>query len=233
MTDIIARIKIKGKNYETLVDVDKALQLKKGENIAISEILATDNIFYDSKKGLHISDKDLEEAFGTSDINEAAERIVKQGELQIPKEYRDKERESKKKQIIDFLSRHSVDPRTSTPHTTERISAALDEAGISIDNRPIEQQITKAIEKIKTVLPIKIQTKKLKLRIPSEHTGRAYGLLTEYKESENWLSNGDLECVVNIPLGLQDDFYDKLNSITHGSALSEEIKEESEEAGEK
>ncbi len=231
MTDIIARIKIKGKNYETLVDVDKALELKQGKDIPISEILATDNIFYDSKKGLHVSDSDLQEAFGTSDINKAVEKIVKQGELQIPKEYRDKEREGKKKQIIDFLARHSVDPRTNNPHTAERISAAIDEAGISIDNRPIDQQITKAIEKIKTVLPIKIQTKKLKLRIPSEHTGRVYGLLTEYKESENWLSNGDLECVVNIPLGLQDDFYDKLNSITHGSALSEEIKEEEREVG--
>jgi ribosome maturation protein SDO1 len=229
MTDIIARIKIKGKNYEILVDADKALQLKKGGNVEVREIVATDNIFYDSKKGLHVSDSDLKEAFGTADFIEVAGKIIKQGELQVPKEYRDSERENKKKQIVDFLARHSIDPRTSTPHTPERIANAIDDAGINIDNRPVEQQITKAIEKIKTVLPIKIQTKKLKLRIPSEHTGKVYGLLSEYKETENWLSNGDLECIVNVPIGLQDDFYDKLNSVTHGSALSEEIKEEGEE----
>lgn len=228
MANIIARIKIKGKNYEILVDVDKALQLKQGKPVSTENILAVNKIFYDSKKGLNVSDKDLEEAFGTSDIGKIAEKIIKSGELLVPKEYRDRERQDKKKQIVDFLSRHAIDPRTEKPHTSDRISAALDEAGINIDNRPMEQQITKIIEKIKEVLPLKIQTKRLKLKIPSEHTGRVYGLLSEYKESENWLSNGDLECIVNVPVGLQEDFYDKLNAITHGSAISEEIKEEKE-----
>ncbi len=226
MSDVIARIKIKGKNYETLVDVDKALKLKKGEPISISEVLSMDSIFYDSKKGLHVSDNDLEEAFGTSDVMKAAEKIIKQGEIQIPKEYRDGERETKKKKIVEFLTRNSVDPRTGTPHTSDRISSSLDEAGINIEDKPIEQQIHKIVEKIKTILPIKIKTKKLKIRIPAEHTGRLYGIINDYKESEEWLSNGDLEAVINLPVGLQDDFYDKLNSITHGSAITQEIKEE-------
>lgn len=224
MTNVIARIKIKGKNYEILVDVEKALQLKKGAG-NIENALAIEKIFYDSKKGLNVSDKDLEGAFGTSDIKKIAEKIVKQGEIQVPKEYKDKERENKKKQIVDFLARYAIDPRTNMPHTAERMSSAVDEAGINIDNRPAEQQITDIIEKIKKVLPIKIKTKKLRLRIPAEHTGRVYGLVSDYKESENWLANGDLECVINLPVGLQDDFYDKLNAITHGSAMSQEMKE--------
>lgn len=224
MTDVIARIKIKGKNYEILVDVEKALQLKKGAG-SIENVLAIDKIFYDSKKGLNVSDKDLEGAFGTSDIKKIAEKIIRQGEIQVPKEFKDKERENKKKQIVDFLARYAIDPRTNMPHTAERMSSAVDEAGINIDNRPAEQQITDVIEKIKKVLPIKIKTKKLRLRIPAEHTGRVYGLISDYKESENWLTNGDLECVINLPIGLQDDFYDKLNSITHGSTISQEMKE--------
>lgn len=227
MTDVIARIKIKGKNYEILVDLDKALQLKQGKPVAIENALAFDHVFYDSKKGLRVSDTDLKDAFGATEMNSVAEKIIKQGEVQVPKEYRDTERENKKKQIIDFLSKYVIDPRTNKPHTPDRISAAIDEAGVSIDNKPVEQQITKVIEKIRAILPIKIQTKKLKLRIPAVHTGKVYGLITEYKESENWLANGDLECVINLPVGLQEDFYDKLNSITHGSALSQEIKEES------
>ncbi len=226
MTKVIARIKIKGKNYETLVDVDKALKIKKGKNIDINEVLSTDGIFHDSKKGLHVSDSDLQEAFGTSNISEAVGKIVRQGEIQVPKEYKDKERGDKKKQIIDFLSRNAIDPRTGSPHTAERISSVIEEAGVNIENKPIEGQISKIVEKIKTILPIKIQTKKLKIRIPAEHTGRAYGILNEYKESENWLSNGDLEAIINLPVGLQEGFYDKINSITHGSAITQEIKEE-------
>lgn len=225
MTDVIARIKIKGKNYEILVDVDKALQLKQGKPMSIENVLAIDKIFHDSKKGLRVSDSDLQGAFGTSDISKVAEKIIKQGEILVPKEYRDKEREDKRKQIIDFLSKYVIDPRTEKPHTAERIATAIDEAGVNIDNKPIEQQITKIIEKIKLILPVKIQTKKLKLRISAEHTGRVYGLLSDYKESENWLANGDLECVINLPVGLQEDFYDKLNAVTHGSAISQEIKE--------
>lgn len=225
MTDVIARMKIKGKNYEVLVDVEKALKLRGGYG-SISEVLSMNRIFYDSKKGLHVSDEDLEEAFGTSDVLKAAERIVVKGEVQVPKEYKDRERGEKKKQIVDFLSRHSVDPRTDLPHTADRIANAIEETGANIENKPIEQQITKIIEKIRVVLPIKIKTKKLKVRVPAEYTGRVYGLITEYKESENWLSNGELEAVINVPVGLQEGFYDKLNSITHGSAITQELKEE-------
>ena len=225
MTDVIARIKIKGKNYETLVDVDKALQLKQGKPVSISNVLPINQIFYDSKKGLRASESDLKLAFGTSDVNAVAEKIIRQGEVQVPKEYRDTERENKRKQIIDFLSKYVIDPRTEKPHTAERISAAIEEAGVNIDNRPIEQQITKVIEKIRVILPIKIQTKKLKIHIPTVHTGKVYGIISEYKESENWLSNGDLECIINLPVGLQEDFYDKLNAVTHGSAITQELKE--------
>ena len=50
-------------------------------------------------------------------------------------------------------------------------------------------------------------------------------MLQEYKEKEEWLGNGDLSVVLNIPIGLQMEFYDKLNSVTHGSAMTEEVKE--------
>ena len=226
MTSVIARIKIKGKNYETLVDVDKALQLRQGKPVNIENVMSIDKIFYDSKKGLHVSDKDLEDAFGTPEIGKIVEKIIKNGEIQVPKEYKDKERGDKKKQVIDFLSKHAIDSSTGNPHTPSRIENALNESGVSIDNRPVEQQISGIIEKLREILPIKIQKKKLKLIIPSEHTGKVYGLLKEYKEKEDWLSNGDLDVIVSVPVGLLEDFYDKLNSITHGSSISQEIKTE-------
>ena len=226
MTDVIARNKIKGKNYEILVDVDKALSLKKGEQVNIQEVLGVDKIFHDSKKGLQPSEEDMKDAFGTTDVLVAAEKIVKSGEIQVPQEYRDKEQGDKRKQVIEFLSKHALDPRTEKAHTPDIISKALGDAGINIDNRPVDQQVGKIILKLRETLPIKIQSKRLKIRISSEHTGKVYGMLQDFKEKENWLSNGDLEVVINLPLGLQDNFYDKINSATHGSVMSEEIKEE-------
>jgi ribosome maturation protein Sdo1 len=49
-------------------------------------------------------------------------------------------------------------------------------------------------------------------------------MLKDYKESEDWLANGDLQVIMNIPAGLQLEFYDKLNGITHGAVMSEELK---------
>ena len=225
MVNVVARIKQQGKNFEILVDVDKALEYKKGINTNLNEALAIDSIFYDSKKGTHVSSKDLISAFGSDDINQIADKIIKNGEIQVPLEYKEKQRGEKEKQIIDFLVRNAVDPRNDRPYTPERIERSMDEAGVNITNKPIEVQMNEIISKLKPIIPIKIQTKKIKLTIPSQYTGQAYGLIQHYKENEDWLANGDLKCIVNIPIAFQMEFYDKLNSMTHGSVISEEIKE--------
>src|SRR3989344_4615197 len=167
-----ARLKQKGKNFEIIVDIDKALKYKKGESSQI-DFLEIDQIFSDHKKGFKASDADL---------------------------------------------------KTGSPHTPERIKSAITQAHINIKNTPIEEQMSDIIDAISKIIPIKVETKKVKIIIPAMHTGKAYGVASKYKEKEDWLSNGDLEIVVSVPAGLIMDFYDKLNNVTHGSAVTEEIK---------
>ncbi len=224
MTQTTARIKKGGKHFEILVDLDKALAFKK--NGEPNDFLEIDIIFSDAKKGDKASSSDLQEVFGTQDVYEIAKKIVKEGEVLLTQEYRDAEQEKKFKQIVDFLSRNAIDPQTKNPHTPERIKSALEQAHINIKNVPIEKQINEIIESISSILPLKIETKKIKITVPAIHTGKVYGIINEYKEKENWLDNGDLEVIVNVPSGIIIDFYDKLNSVTHGSAITEEVKEE-------
>lgn len=223
MTIKVARLKTKGKNFEVLVDLDKAIEFKK-QGGDINEVLATDRIVHDSHKGLQVSESDLNEVFGTTDLNTIAEKIIKQGEIQLPTEYKNKERDEKFKQAVEFLTKNASDPKTSQPYTPSRIEQSLKEAGVKIENKPIEQQIKGIMEKLSEVLPIKIETKKLSIKIPAQHTGKVYSLINQYKEKEEWLDNGDLKVIVNIPSGIQMEFYDKLNSVTHGSSIVEEIK---------
>jgi len=225
MAEVIARIKVDGKHFEILVDVDKALAFKKGENISMGEILGIDKVFSDSKKGEHASNNDLKSAFKTEDINEIAAQIIKKGEVQIPVEYKHKELGERAKQIVAFLTKNAVDPRSGRPYTDERIESAMKEAGVNITNKPIESQLKDIIEKLNPIIPIKVETKRLKITIPAQYAGQSYGIINPYKEKEDWQDNGDLVVFVNMPVGLQMDFYDKLNSVTHGSAVSEEIKE--------
>ncbi|RLG16291.1 ribosome assembly factor SBDS [Candidatus Pacearchaeota archaeon] len=218
-----ARIKKQSKQFEIIVDMEKALAFKQGRNTG--DFLEIDRIFSDSKKGFVASESDLEKVFGTKDANEIAKRIIKEGEILISQEYRDKQQEKKINQIVDFLSRNSINPQNGNPHTPERIKNALKEANVNIRNVPIEEQINEIVEKISKVIPIKLETKKVKIVIPAVHTGKAYGIINQYKIDENWLSDGSLQVIVNVPVGIIMDFYDKLNSITHGSATTEEIRE--------
>lgn len=225
MTQTTARIKQTGKNFEIIVDLDSALKFKKTGQSSVMDFLEIDEIYTDSKKGLKASDEELEKAFNTDNTEEIAKKIVKEGEILLTQEYRDKEQDQKIKQVVDFLSRNSIDPKSNRPHTPERIKSALNESGINIKNASIESQISDIISSLEKIIPIKIATKRIKIGVPAIHTGKIYGLLNKYKEKENWLDNGDLEVIVNIPAGIIMDFYDKINSMTHGSATTEEIKE--------
>ena len=223
MTQTIARIKQAGKHFEIMVDMEKALAFKKGEGSG--DFLEIDKIFSDSKKGEVSSSSDLKEAFGTEDVTEITEKIVKNGEVLVSQEQRSEEHEKNIKQVVDFLATNSINSQTGNPHTPERIKSAIEEAHINIKNAPVENQIQEIIEQISKVIPIRLETKKVKIIIPAIYTGKAYGAINQYKEKENWLNDGSLEIIAKVPEGIIMDFYDKLNSVTHGSAVTEEVKE--------
>ncbi len=223
MVNTTARIKKAGKNFEIIVDLDSALKFRRG--LGTSHGAESDKIFTDLKKGFIASQTELNFAFGTTDSNAIISEIVKRGEILTTQEFRDEEREKKIKQVIDFLVKNAVDPRTGNPHTSERIKNALEQAHVNIKNIPIENQISEILEEITKIIPISVKMKKIRVTIPAVHTGKVYGIINPYKENEEWLTNGSLSAVLSVPSGMIMGFYDKLNSVTHGSALTEDIKE--------
>src|SRR3989338_6896759 len=224
MVQTIARIKKNGKNFEILVDLEEALNVKKDNPGAdLSSAVLTEDIFYNFKSGEHASNQDLEEIFGTIDIMEVAEKIIREGEVVRTTESIKKEHETKYKQVVDFLSKNAVSPE-GHPYTSDRIMKSLSEANVSVKNKSIESQINEIIDQLSKILPVKIEKKRVKLTIPSLHIGKSYGVIKEFLIEENWLSNGDLQAVVEMPTALIFDFYDKINSATHGAVLSEELK---------
>jgi len=223
MTQTVARIKQKGKHFEIIVDLDEAMKFKKGQASFFEP--EDERIFTNSKRGEVASNSDLMSCFGTTNVSDIAKKIVKEGEILTTEGYRDEEREKRLKQVVDFLSRNSVNPQTGNPHTPDRIHKALEEAHVNIKNTPIDSQITDIINQISSVIPIRVETKRIKIKIPAVHTGKAYSIISQYKEEENWLNDGSLEVVISIPAGMIMDFYDKLNSATHGSAITQEIKQ--------
>ena len=221
MATVEARMKVKGKNFEISVNLDEALKVRAGTGNVMAA-LNSPTIYTDATRGLAASKAEIEYAFDTSDVYKIAEQIMKKGEIQKNQEFRDAEREKRIKQVIDLILRNAVDQH-GRPYTEERIRKAIHEVHFNFDNRPADQQTPELMTKLAMIIPIKVETKKIKLTIPARFSGQVYGLLKDYKESEEWKGNGDLQVIMNIPSGMQIDFYDKLNSITHGAVMSEEI----------
>ena len=223
MTQTTARVTRQGKHYEILVDLDEALKIKKGQGNLNSAVL-TESVFHNLKSGEHVSSGDLIKNFGTDVFEEVALKIIKGGEIVLPSDYFKKESEQKYKQIIDFLTKNAVSPE-GRPYTSDRIMKALKEANVVVKNTSIDSQIKEITDELAKILPIRLEMRKIKITVPAQHTGKAYGLLKESMKEENWMQNGDLQAVLVMPVGMVFDFYDKLNAITHGSALAEEMKE--------
>ena len=230
MTDVessvIARLKKQDSTFEILVDCDKAMAFKSG-NASLDDALVTNDIFKDIKKGEHASENLLEKIFGTTDKNKVAETILKEGEIQLPTEYKNKLREQKRKQIINLIARNSVDPKTNLPHPPQRIENAMDEAKVNINEfKSAEEQVQDIVTKLRTILPISYEIKILAIKIPAQFSGQSYSILKKFGNllKEDWLNDGSMLATVEVPAGLQNDLFDSLNNLTHGQIEVTETK---------
>jgi len=155
---VIAKLKKEGKTYEILVDCEKALSLRSGKTISVSDVVVTDEIFYDAKKGTRASEHELEKIFGTDDKLEICKSIIMDGVVPLTADLLRKEIENKRKQIVDFIHKNVVDPGTGRPHPPQRIDAAMNEAKVRIDeNKSAEHQFQLVIDQIRKILPIKCE----------------------------------------------------------------------------
>lgn len=224
MVNITARIKKFGKTYEILVDLDKAVYFRKTGQGSINNILAFEDIFTDVKRAIKAPRAELKSAFETDDIFQISGDIIKNGELLLPADFKKKEREEKRKQIINWIATNTIDPRTGAPHTPSRIESAIEEVGAKVDeHKSVEEQVGPIIQLIQKLVPIKIEKKKVLIKIPSQFTGKAYGIMKEYVLKEEWLGDGSLQCTLEIPTKMQMQVFDKLNSLTHGAVYSKEL----------
>ncbi len=220
----VAKIKKFGHNFEISIDPDAALKYKKGEITDVNEALLANRIFTEAKKGLVAANDRLMEAFKTTDTAKIADIILKSGEIQATAEHRSQEREQQKRKLINLIHRNAVDPKTGFPHPPNRIETALEEGKIQLDyNKTVEEQFDSIIAKLRPIIPIKIEQKKMKVIIPARFSGKLYSFVKANSTilGEEWAGDGSWKVKVEIPAGLQQEFIDKLNSLTRGEVLVE------------
>ncbi len=219
----LARIKKFGKTFEISIDPDKALLYKKG-GADLREVVLADQIFSDAKKGQICSSSELEEVFQTSEFNKVADEILMKGEIQLTSEHRAAEREQKLKKLVHMINKNACDPKTGLPHPVTRIELALEQGKIHLDyNKTVEEQFEEIISKLRPIIPISIEKKKLTLTVPGQFTGKAYGFVKQNSTmlKDEWLGDGSWKVTVELPAGMVQDFIDSMNGMTSGQVVVE------------
>jgi ribosome maturation protein SDO1 len=215
----VARLTRDNEHFEILVKPNKALDYRNGKISAITEVLVAETIYSDANKGTRVAEEKLKKAFGTLDSYKIAEIILKSGTLQLTTEQRRKMVEDKRKQIVDFISRQAVDPKTNLPHPPLRIENAMEQIRYPIDPyKPVEEQAKDIVKLLRPILPLKIEQVSVSVTVPAEYAQRAYGTMktSGTLKREEWRGDGSWYGVIEMPAGSFASFLNNLGNITKG-----------------
>jgi ribosome maturation protein SDO1 len=237
---VVARLVKGGTHFEILVDPEVALHFREEKGnlkFEMDDLLAVEGIFVGAARdGAKASDEEMMDGFGTKDINEAVKAILLKGDLQLTTDQRRKMLERKKKLIIAYIARNAINPQTKAPHPPARIENAMDEAKIHLDPfKSVDKQVEDVLKAIRPLIPIRIETIQVAVKLPPEHAGKSNNIMHGWGElkSQAWQSDGSWIGVVEIPGGMQNEFYSHLNGRTHGDVETRILKSQSDKDKEK
>ena len=222
----IARITHDGEHFEILTKPEPALSYRLGKTIPVSQVLATETIFTDAGKSTKASEETLQQVFGTTDPLKIAGIILKKGTLQLTTEQRKKIVEEKRRQIISFISRECIDPKTNLPHPPLRIEQAMKQIRFSIDpTKGVEEQAKEIIKLLRPVIPLKMEKISVAVHMPPEHASKVYGTVKGFGviKREQWQADGSWSATVEMPAGLYGPFLEKLGKITRGNLEAKRV----------
>jgi ribosome maturation protein SDO1 len=228
MVDVtVVKFSFEGEKFEILVKPDPALEFKMGRKKDLSSVLVSDDIYTDSSKGTKPSTEKLLKAFKTEDLAEIAQIILQKGNLNLTTDQRRKMVDDKKRQLVEFISKTYVDPRTHLPHPPLRIEQAMKDARVSVEpQKNVDEQVKDIVEKLRSIIPLKSENLSLEITIPAQFASQSYAVLKSVGslKNEEWQNNGSLKAILEIPAAARPNVIDRLGSITKGSASVEVMK---------
>ncbi len=226
---VVARLERGGEKFEILVDPDLAQDYREdpANEPDFNELLVIEDVFKDAHKGDRASEESIDKIFETQDMHAIVKVIILDGDIHLTTEQRKKMVEQKTKQIITKIAQNAINPQTSLPHPPARIEIAMEEAKVHIDPfKPVDLQVQEVLKEIQTVLPIRFEKITVALKVAGTDQGRIYGDCKEFGRilKEEWTSDGQWIALVEIPAGVQLDFFDRLNAKTKGNIETKILK---------
>lgn len=224
---VVAKLESHGERFEILVDPDLAAKIRRGEDLPVEDAVAALQVFENASQAERASEEALKKVFKTTDFEPVALHIIRKGEIHLTAEQRRAMIAEKRKQVITFIARNAVNPQTGHPHPPQRIDLAMEEAKVHIDPfKSLDELVKETMKLLRPLIPIKFDELRLAVKIPADYAPRAYGEISTAAviEKEEWQKDGSWICVAVIPAGIQNEFYDLINRISHGDAETKIIK---------
>lgn len=224
---IVARFESHGESFEILIDPGIVQKMKDGKEVDLIDHMVIDTIFKNARKGTRASEDKVKEIFGTTDVTEVAKAIILKGEVQLTMEQRRIMQENKRKRIVEYIARNAMNPQTGTPHPPARIETAMEEAKIHIDPfKPVEAQVPAVMDAIRPLIPIRFDKVRIAVKVSGENYGRCYEDFKHFGKitREEWQKDGSWIGVIEMPGGLQTEFFERISNKTHGEAETKVLK---------
>ena len=200
---VLARFERNGYRFEILVNPDLVdAHRNDPKSVELNDLLATDEVWLDARGGERPTVEQIESAFGSNDLRICVDRILLEGSIQLTTVQRKARIDMLKSSIIHRIASTAIDPRSKMPHPPSRIENALEECRYSVDPfLPLERQVNDAVQMMRPLIPLKFAIARLAFKIPGTQYGSVQKILRSLTIREEWLSNGDWACVVEIPAG--------------------------------
>jgi ribosome maturation protein SDO1 len=216
---VVARLQIKDKRFEIFVDCEKAMSIKEGKSNDIASALLVDKIFKDVKTGEVAGN--LNQVFGTEDVNKIALEIIRKGEVQVSSAYRERQISMLKNRIIDSISSMAIDSTTNLPIPRKRIELAMAEVHQNFDiTKPEKEQTEELLLKLKKILPIRLGEFSYTADIPIQYANEAMLYLKRLASiKSNTRTDSGISVDFSVKAGNEGELLSKLKGATHGNIV--------------
>ncbi len=103
----------------------------------------------------------------------------------------------------------------------------MNEAKVKIDEfKPADAQVQDILKALRVIIPIKFVVKDIDVVLPSAHAHKGYSQIKSFGKllKDEWMNDGSWHGIIEIPGGIEQDFYDKVNHLTHGDNQIKVVK---------
>lgn len=214
----IVKFKADKQNFEVACKPGAVLKYRQGKLGSLDNVILTDVVFKNFSKADRAKNTELIAAFGTDNMMECIKQIVERGEFQLSAGERKEKQVQKKNEIVTYIHKYYIDPRSKLPHPVARIESALEELKVNIDpDAPADRQALEFVKKLLGKLPLKRSEMGATLTIPHQYVAQCASLLRARVSisKENYTTNG-CSYVVSMAPGDYDKLLADLNKITKG-----------------